>query len=149
MTDKTALIMIARLIPVHVVLLLAVSIHPVVCMTICALQRGIRCAPMPFRTLLAAAVVLLQLKLQLITVIVVQVNYSNGCFSNCPGFDIVDGWCFCYEQYSPRNQTQRQICSRKGHLKTDDPKKFFLLQIVRIFRSGYSTIVLDGVSKYT
>ena len=71
MTDKTALIAVARLIPVHVVLLLAVSIHPVVYMRICALQRGIRCAPMPFRTLLAAAVVLLQLKLQLITVIVV------------------------------------------------------------------------------
>ena len=113
MTDKTALITVARLIPVHVVLLLAVSIHPVVCMTICALQWGIRCVPMPFRTLLAAAVVLLQLKLQLITVIVVQANYSNGCFCNCPGFGIVDGWYFCYEQYSHRNQTQRQICNRK------------------------------------
>ena len=48
-----------------------------------------------------------------------------------------------------KTDPEADLQQKKGHLKTDDLKKFFLLQIVRIFRSGYSTIVLDGVSKYT
>ena len=48
-----------------------------------------------------------------------------------------------------KTNPEADLQQKKGHLKTDDLKKFFLLQIVRIFRSGYSTIVLDGVSKYT
>ena len=48
-----------------------------------------------------------------------------------------------------KTNPEADLQQKKGHLKTDDLKKFFLLQIVRIFRSGYSTIVLDGVYKYT
>ena len=48
-----------------------------------------------------------------------------------------------------KTNPEADLQQKKGHLKTDDLKKFFLLQIVRIFRSGYSTIVLDGASKYT